>query len=200
MKCFYIIHCLNKQKKILKYILSIITLIARDTEYSKTLNKKIGLNIEYISTPENKGFAGGNNTGAKKAIADGCEYIFFLNNDTILGNNCLSELINPLLSDPQTAVSSPIIFYWNGGKTKDRVQEFGADADFKSYRITKFFEGVNYSDFESKIPGCKIVKLVSGAATMIKAEALAKTGLWEESYFAYGDEIDLAKRIKRSRL
>ena len=169
-----------------------------DTEYSKTLNSSFGLNIEYISAGENKGFAGGNNLGAKKAMADGCKYIFFLNNDTILDSNCLNELIKSIEGNTENAASCPIIFYWQSAKTKERVQEFGANADFNSYRISKLYHGVNYPEFESKIPDNLQVDLLSGGATFIKTEALTKTGLWEESYFAYGDEIDLAKRIKEA--
>jgi GT2 family glycosyltransferase len=169
-----------------------------DTEYSKTLNGNYNLNIEYIKTGENKGFAAGNNVGAKKAISDGCKYIFFLNNDTILENNCLSELIKPIENEPNIAACCPIIFYWKGSMVREHVQEFGASADFDSYKIVKNFEGVNYPENENRIHETLIVDLVSGGATLIKADALAKTGLWEESYFAYGDEIDLARRIKEA--
>ncbi len=170
----------------------------RDTEFSKTLNVRIGLNIEYIPTADNKGFAEGNNIGANKAISDGCEYIFFLNNDTILDSNCLSELLNSIKNEPSIAASCPIIFYWKSNKTKERVQEFGANADFNSYNINKLFEGVSYPEYENQIPDTLQVNLLSGGATLIKTEVLAKTGLWEESYFAYGDEIDLARRIKEA--
>ncbi len=170
----------------------------KDTEFSKELNSKYGLNIEDLASGENKGFAGGNNLGANRAIAGGCKYIFFLNNDTILEKSCLAELIKPLENDPALAASAPIIFYWDSGKTKGRVQEFGAKADCDSYRITKLYESVNYNEAPGNIPEMLEVDLISGAATFIKAEALNKTGLWEESYFAYGDEIDLARRIKEA--
>ena len=51
---------------------------------------------------------------------------------------------------------------------------------------------------KDSLPEVKTVDLVSGGSTFIKAEVLKKTGLWEESYFGYGDEIDLAKRVKEA--
>jgi GT2 family glycosyltransferase len=171
---------------------------SEDTEHSKILNSRFGLNIEYLSASENKGFAGGNNIGAKKAMADGFKYIFFLNNDTILESSCLTELVKALKNDTAAAASCPMIFYWKTDKIKEQVQEFGANADFNSYTIKKLFEGVNYPEYESQIPEKLYVDLLSGGATFIRSEALAKTGLWEESYFAYGDEIDLAKRIREA--
>lgn len=169
-----------------------------DTDHSKVLNNSFGLDIEYIASGENNGFAGGNNLGAKKAMADGCKYIFFLNNDTLLDSNCLSELLNAINKNTSIAAAAPIIFYWKGSKTREHVQEFGANAHFSSYKINKQFEGVNYSEFENRMPQILNVNLLSGAATLIKSEVLSKIGLWEEKYFAYGDEIDLAKRINEA--
>jgi GT2 family glycosyltransferase len=165
-----------------------------DTLYSEELNKKFNLNIIYCSSGGNIGFAGGNNLGAAKAISDGSEYIFFLNNDTILDKDCLRELTAALKNDNNAAAAAPLILFWNGSKTKERVQEFGAAADFNSYRITKMYEGINYN--EAELPEAMPTDVLPGAATFIRAGALKNTGLWEESYFAYGDEIDLGKRIQ----
>lgn len=169
-----------------------------DIEFSKELNSGFGLNIEYIQAGGNAGFAGGNNIGAKKAIEEGCNFIFFLNNDTILDNNCLAELKNTVENDPAVAAAAPLIFFWSGSKTKERIQEFGAKADFSSYIITKYYEGAGYTENEKKFPETVFADMLPGAATFIKSEVLLKTGLWEESYFAYGDEIDLARRIKNA--
>lgn len=166
-----------------------------DTVFSKELNKKYGLDIDYINTYENTGFAGGNNAGAKKAIDDGAQFIFFLNNDTILENNCIELLTGFLKNEPGIAAVSPLIFYWNGKTEPGRIQEFGADADFNSYNIKKYFEGAEYESVKNNIPEIKHVNTLPGAAMMVRSSALKKTGLWEESYFAYGDEIDLARRI-----
>lgn len=167
-----------------------------DIEFSKRLNSNFKLDIEYLQTGGNAGFAGGNNIGAKKAIEEGCKFIFFLNNDTILDNNCLAELKSAVENDPAIVAAAPLIFFWSGGKTKERIQEFGAKADFSSYIITKYYEGAGYSENENKIPETVFADVLPGAATFIRSEVLLKTGLWEEDYFAYGDEIDLARRIK----
>ena len=167
-----------------------------DTAASKELNNKFGLKIEYIPAGKNTGFAGGNNLGASRAIADGYEFIFFLNNDTILEVTCIEQLLLTLQSKPGAAAVSPIIFFWNGAKDKQRVQEFGAKADFNAYAINKLFESADYRAIGKNIPEIAEADVLPGAAVMVKADVLKKTGLWEESYFAYGDEIDLARRFK----
>lgn len=167
-----------------------------DTEFSRGLNKTLGLEIEYISSGKNTGFAGGNNIGANAAIKENIPFIFFLNNDTIPHKHCIEELIKPLKASNDIAASAPLIFYWNGIKEPGKIQEFGSSADFRSYKITKYFEGCNYALTQNEIPELRIVDLLPGTAVMIKTDVLQKTGLWEEMYFAYGDEIDLAKRIR----
>lgn len=166
-----------------------------DTAFSKELNTKYGLDIEYISANRNTGFACGNNIGAETAIKQGAQFVFFLNNDTILNDNCIEELTGYLKTNPGTAAVSPLIFYWEGKKEPGKIQEFGADADFNSYNIKKYFEGADYNSVKNDIPETKFVNTLPGAAMMVRSSALDKTGLWEESYFAYGDEIDLARRL-----
>lgn len=169
-----------------------------DSGFSTLLNEQFKLDIEYISAGRNTGFAGGNNLGAEKAIAEGCEYIFFLNNDTIIESTCIEQLITSLENEPRAAAASPIIFFWEGDTVKKRVQEFGSSADFNSYTIKKHFEGSDYSLLSQNIPDSAKADVLPGAAMMVKTDVLKQTGLWEESYFAYGDEIDLARRIKEA--
>jgi GT2 family glycosyltransferase len=168
-----------------------------DINRSKLLNEKFGLNIEYIKTGENSGFAKGNNIGAAKAIAAGCQYVFFLNNDTVLEKDCLSALIKAVESDSRTGVAAPLILYWKEDKTDPVIQEYGSKADFGTYKIEKNYEGVLLNKVKKTMPDMMKVDLVSGAAMLVKANVLQKTGMWEEKYFAYGDEIDLAARIDR---
>lgn len=169
-----------------------------DSGFSALLNEQFKLDIEYITAGRNTGFAGGNNLGAEKAISAGCEYIFFLNNDTIIESTCIEQLITSLENEPRGAAASPIIFFWEGDKVKKRVQEFGSSADFNSYTIKKHFEGTDYSLSSQNIPESAKADVLPGAAMMVKTDVLKRTGLWEESYFAYGDEIDLARRIKEA--
>lgn len=169
-----------------------------DTAFSLSVNAAYGLDIEYISPGSNTGFAGGNNIGAARAIEQGCKYVFFLNNDTILESSCLSALSASLESDPVLAAAAPLILFWEGSKTKGRIQEFGANAVFDSYSVKKNFEGADYIQSESKIPGIVFADVLPGAAAFIRSDILLKTGMWEESYFAYGDEIDLARRISNA--
>lgn len=163
---------------------------------SVNLSKTYNLDIKYITPDTNTGFAKGNNLGAEEAVKDLCEYLFILNNDVVLDEDCLKNLINLAESDEKTAVTSPIILYGSAGKSKNVIQEYGGKVNFGTYKIHKYYSQVNFEKTENAIPEVMDVNIVSGGAMLMKSSVYKKTGLWEPLYFAYGDEIDLMKRIK----
>ncbi len=169
-----------------------------DTKRSKELNGKLGIDIRYLKPGCNSGFAGGNNYGAKMALRDECSYLFFLNNDSELDGDCIKELVQAAEDNSETGVLAPIIFYGASAYPDTTIQEFGAMANFKSYKIEKQFKDKKLALVRDKLQSVFKVDLVSGGATFVKAEALNKAGMWEESYFAYGDEIDFARRVSEA--
>jgi GT2 family glycosyltransferase len=151
-----------------------------DRQESEEVNKRFGLDIIYLSAAGNAGFAAGNNLGARRAIDDGCKYIFFLNNDTELHSNCLEELIKTANSSPEIGVVAPIIYYGTSAEPKITIQEYGAKANFRSYKISKNFEGQKLHMAKASLGHSLEVDLVSGGACLVKTEVLKKTGPWEE--------------------
>ena len=70
--------------------------------------------IILIETGVNLGFAGGNNIGINYAIEHGADYIWLLNNDTIVTPNALSELIIVAEGNSQIGmVGSKVMQYSN---------------------------------------------------------------------------------------
>ena len=48
--------------------------------------------VVFISAEENKGYAGGNNLGIRKALEDGCDAILISNNDIIFEEKTIETL------------------------------------------------------------------------------------------------------------
>ncbi len=167
-----------------------------DKNFSYKINEVFKLNIVYLKPGYNSGFAGGNNAGAEQAIKDGCKYIFFLNNDSILDKGCIQKLVDSIEKDGNIGAAGPLILYGDGSIKDPLIQEVGEKVNFKSYKIRKHFEGDKYNVVKAELPETIESDMISGGAFFVRQEVLKKTGLWEEDYFAYGDEIDLAKRIK----
>lgn len=62
----------------------------------------------------NTGYAGGNNLGIKQALKLKCDYIFLLNPDTLIDQNCLEELAKH--ADSKTILQPLILIYEKGKK------------------------------------------------------------------------------------
>ena len=117
MKVGIIIVTFNSQKDIVRLLESIVVQQYKDfivylvdnNSKDQTLNivqKYIAkITICIIPTMTNNGFAKGNNIGIQRAMDEGCDYVFILNPDMQLGNECVDILIDRINSDEKIAVT-----------------------------------------------------------------------------------------------
>ncbi|MGN0328172.1 MAG: glycosyltransferase family 2 protein [Lachnospira sp.] len=82
------------------------------------------MDIKLVKSDKNRGFAGGNNLGVSQA--DG-EYVVFLNNDTAVDENWLSELYHFIKSqDNCVMANSKLLFFYDyidfTFKTSDKIE------------------------------------------------------------------------------
>lgn len=162
-------------------------------QYFNELNNPSRINVQYISLDHNSGFSAGSNIGAKKAIEDGCEYLFIVNNDVVIDTNCLKELKNCVESDV-SVVCSGLLLFKHKEKYPGVIQEFGGDINFKKGKLVKNFENSVFK--ETKLPEYLDTDFVGGGVCFIKAKIFESVGMYEEMYFGYFDEIDLSYRLK----
>jgi len=151
------------------------------------------LPVNIISCKTNNGFAKGNNIGIKKAMDDGCELVFILNPDIKLEYNCIDNLTNKISSDESVGVVGPVVLY--GNKPGNIIQGYGVTVNFKTQNKKDLFGNEN---LVQDLPSELMVDFVLGGAMMVKSKVLKVTGLFEEDYFMYNDELDLAYRIKKA--
>lgn len=168
-------------------------------EHSKDLNIKYGFDIRYYPQLTNTGFAGGSNIGAIQAIQDGCDNLLVLNNDMELHKNCLEEL-NSLLISTGAGVVAPLVLIGKSNSDSNIIQEYGGQLNLRTYSLKKYYEGQSYSLQKNILPQVQKVDFVCGGATLIRSSIVKEIGLWDERYFAYGDEIDLSKRLHEKNI
>lgn len=145
--------------------------------------------ITHISCPENLGFAGGNNIGLHFAKG---EYLFFVNNDTELTPNLISELVEYLQKNPQCGIVCPKIKYHF---MPDTIQYAGA---IGLHPLTSRSYDIGYlQKDDGTFNDTRITDLPNGAAMMIPSSALKKVGQMSEIFFLYYEELDWAARFKK---
>ena len=152
-------------------------------------------NITLLPVTENIGFAKGNNLLAEKAIKDGCDYVWVLNPDMEPENNALEELVEFMEKTPEAGMSGPLLLI---GDTKSHplIQLFGSEANYRTQAKKALYAGRSLLDVN--LPESMETDLANAGSLFVRSEIVKNSYLFEEKYFMYNDEIDLARRVKES--
>ena len=141
-----------------------------------------------LKQPENLGFAGGTNIGIQRAINDGFDFVALLNNDAIADKGWLKELLQTIQADKHIgSVMSKIKSL--DGKTLDGTGEI-----FTTWGV-HFPRGRKEEDLGQYDKNLDIFG-ASGGASLFSTKTLKETGLFDEDFFAYYEDVDLAWRIQ----
>lgn len=129
-----------------------------------------------IKLNSNKGFAEPNNIGSK--IAKG-EYLLFLNNDTVVTPNFISELVTVMQSDKKTAICQSLLLKPDG--TIDSSGDF----------IDTL--GVTYNS-KTKSDQIRAISSARGASMLIRNSIFKKLDGFDEKFFVSFEDVDLGWR------
>jgi GT2 family glycosyltransferase len=148
--------------------------------------------VEQIINSENLGFAAGFNVGLQFALDAGADYIFIMNNDTILSPDCLEHLMRS--TNPEVGILAPIIYYasqpqciWAlGGSTHPLLLE----------KHDPWADKVDPGD----LPEILDCDFVTGCAMFFPRKTLEIVGLFDEKFRMYYEDSDLCLRVRQAGL
>jgi GT2 family glycosyltransferase len=140
--------------------------------------------VTLIETGKNLGFAGGTNTGIRASDGD---FILTLNNDTITDPLFIENLVRPMASDPHLGMCASKMLFPDGriNSTGICISRSGAAWDRGIYEQ----DSVKYNTEEEVFGPC------AGAALYRRA-MLDEIGLFDEDFFIYMEDVDLAFRAR----
>ncbi|AJQ26015.1 glycosyltransferase family 2 protein [Pelosinus fermentans] len=142
-----------------------------------------------IQTGENLGFAGGNNVGIKYALArNDFDYIWLLNNDTVIKPDSMIHLLQRIQEQPSVGMCGSTLLYYH---QPEKVQALGGATYNKWLGISKHLSA--YEEFNNLINSNKIEKqmdYIIGASMFVSKKFIEDIGLISEDYFLYYEEID----------
>lgn len=149
--------------------------------------------VTIIENRANLGFAEGNNVGIEYALSQGSDYIFLLNNDTIVDSQVLSELIDASDRYPDAGIlGSKIYQYYQPEKIWYAGTEWKANvAEFSHIGWGQIDNDLDWAEI-------KETEYVCGCAFLIKTEVVKKVGMLEPKYFLTWEETDLCYRAKKA--
>lgn len=149
-----------------------------------------------IQTGANLGFAGGNNVGFRYALARGdADYIWGLNNDTVVPPDSLGCLVEHMQKNPGIGICGSTVRFM---MRPEITQALGGGA-FNSWNGSGCLLGFNtpYSSMSYEITDRTALSYVFGASMLFSRKFLETVGLMYEGYFLFFEELDLAERAKR---
>lgn len=194
----YTEQCLHSLESIIYHNFEVVILDAGSTDdfsakykegFSNTFPKLPKVTL--LRFKENVGCAEGYNIAAEHAIKEGAEYLFLLNNDTvILDGNIISNLVEIAQRFPDVAGVGPKIYYWKAKEEEKNVFQF-VGGRF-AYRVL----GAGQPD-EGQFEEERFIDFLSGAAMLVKADVIKELGLFDPRFFIYIEELDFAARAKK---
>ena len=155
-----------------------------------------------LPTGENLGFTGGNNVGIIYALEHETEYIWLLNNDTIVDRYVLKNLIP--FKDPHVGICGSKIyfapkheFHLERYRTDERGRVFwyaGGHIDWANmYASHRGVDEVDHGQFDTE----EETPFVTGCSMMIRARVFDRIGLLDDRYYLYLEELDFCLRAKK---
>ena len=154
-------------------------------------------NVKFIASAENNGFAAGNNQALK--IAKG-KYILLLNSDTVVWENTLEDIYQYMESHADVGATGCRVLLEDGQLDKACKRSFpnAKNSFFKLFHIPTNSKDDNYN--LTNLPDDEIYEIdcLTGAFMFMRAKVLDEIGLLDETFFMYGEDIDLCYRIKQA--
>lgn len=157
--------------------------------------------VKFIANNENHGFAKACNQGLAEAKG---KYVLFLNPDCIVPEDCFQKCIDFLNQHPDAGGLGIKMLDGKGRFLKESKRSFPSpmtslykliglarlfprSKTFSRYHLGHLNENENHE-----------VDVLAGAFMLLKKEVLDKTGGFDETFFMYGEDVDLSYRIQKA--
>jgi GT2 family glycosyltransferase len=159
--------------------------------------------VRCIRNDKNLGFAAACNQAMEKASGD---YLLFVNPDCRLEPDSLKALMACLESMPRAGMAGPLLLNPDGTEQaggrravptpwRSFVRAFGL------YRLQGRYPRL-FSDFvlhKQPLPDGPVeVEAISGSCMLVKREAVADVGAWDEGYFLHCEDLDWCMRFRQN--
>ena len=159
------------------------------------------LPVEYIQTQRNIGYGSGHNIALRKAIKLGSDFHFVFNPDISFEDAELQKMISRICDDKEIGQLMPKVINPDGSlQYLCKLLPTPLDLVLRRFAIgpLKRIAKVRADEFELRFSGYRNemnVPFLSGCFMLFRVSALQKIGLFDESFFMYGEDIDLTRRM-----
>lgn len=159
--------------------------------------------LRIIRNSTNLGFAAACNIGARAAQHP---YWLFLNPDCICTDGSVAELYRVLTTTPKAGMVGGLLLNLDGSEQAGgrRLTPTPGRTLVSAFGLQRFAKRwpellVDFNLHRQPLPNAPIsVEAISGACMLVKPEAVAAVGLWDEAYFLHCEDLDWCMRFVRA--
>ena len=154
--------------------------------------------VMFIENQDNPGFSKANNQAILQSKG---KYVLLLNPDTVIGEGTLHRLCLFMDEHPDAGGIGVKMLDGHGRFLAESKRSFPSPwvSFCKLFGLSRLFPkskhfsaySLSYLDPDKQ----HIIEVLSGAFMLLRHEVLDKVGLLDESFFMYGEDIDLSYRI-----
>lgn len=162
------------------------------------LQKDFKDKVKFIASKENNGFAAGNNLAIEKAKG---RYVLLLNSDTVVLDDSLDKIYKYMEENVDVGATGCQVILESGELDKACRRSFPnpQNAFYRLFHIPTKNKKDNYNLDELDDDGIYEIDCLTGAFMFIRKTALKDIGGGlDETFFMYGEDIDLCYRIKKA--
>lgn len=147
--------------------------------------------VQTIPLYKNLGYAGNNNIGIQAALEQGAEWIFVLNDDTVLDPACLSTLIEVAESNKQIGILGPMVYHHDEPQI---IQSAGGS-------LGRYWQSSHLGQDQpdrGQFNSARQVDWVSGCAILVRSTLVKEVGMLDADYFLYWEETEWCIRAREA--
>lgn len=186
----FLTNCLNSLRRQTYQNFRITVVDNGSSDESVTLLQRHYPEVNILKLPYNKGFAAAANAGIQKSREP---YVMLLNNDTTVKHNCIEKLMNAIISDNRIFSVGAHILSMNAPHLTDTIGDFYTLFGYAFCRgqgLAAARFALHHKNHIPSFTNC-------GCAVIYRRSLLQKTGLFDEHFFAYLEDVDLGFRARK---
>lgn len=154
--------------------------------------------VDYIFTGKNLGYGTAHNIAIRKTIEQNVPYHLVVNPDITFSADSLEKMIQYMKQNTDIGHLMPKVYYPNGNiQYLCKLIPTPFDLIFRRF-LPRNWTKKRTDKFELRASGYNRtmnVPYLSGCFMLLRTDALKVTGLFDERFFMYPEDIDLTRRI-----
>lgn len=150
----------------------------------RRVREQYGGQVELLVNAENLGGSGGFNTGIRRAVEQGHEYVWCLDNDVLVDEQALGALVEFLDGHADCGMAGSRVDHM---EAPDYVQQYGITVDFEEFCVeAKYLNHVE----DGTMPEVVYSDAAAACSLLVRSSLIQKIGPMPEDNFLYWDDTE----------